>query len=347
MLNSKNKKDLINIPDGLVFSCKGVYLSEDEKLFFENTNPFGFILFSRNFESKEQIYKLIKQLKNVSKNKLVQIFVDQEGGRVQRFKNKEFINFPNQKFFGDLFKKNKKLAVKLAYSNARLIASDLYEVGVDINCSPVLDLSFPYANSVIGDRSFSSDPRIVHLLGDSYCKGFKDGGIFPVIKHFPGHGRAKVDSHISLPSIDIKTEVLMKEDIYPFKKLNSAKFIMLAHILYTQIDDVVSTYSSKLISKFLNKNIKYKGIILSDDISMKALKGRLSTRTKKAFNAGCDVILYCAGKLKEMEIINSYAKKIEVRKYVQYLKDKEDIKPIKINYDFFKAEFYRLLSDNE
>ena len=303
------------IPDGIILSCKGLSLNKNEKSFFSLINPFGFILFSRNFKSLTQLKKLISELKQVTKNPKILIFVDQEGGRVQRFKNFEFTKFPPQKLFGKIYKNDKKNAKKLVYYNSRLLSYELKEIGIDVNCSPVLDLYFDYGNKIIGDRSFSSDPKTVTSLGKEFCRGHKDSGVLPVIKHFLGHGRAKVDSHKSLPIINTKKKDLYKSDILPFKELSDEIFIMVAHIIYKDIDEIVAPYSKKILRDILMNELGFKGLIISDDLSMSALSGSLSSRIKKCYNGGCDIVLYCSGFIEDMKKIYKNVKKIKKKKF--------------------------------
>ena len=302
-------------PDGIILSCKGCSLNKNEKSFFSLINPFGFILFSRNFKSLNQIKKLIRELKQVTKNPRILIFIDQEGGRVQRLKNHEFTKFPPQRIFGKLYKKDKKNAKELAYYSSRLLSYELKEIGIDANCSPVLDLFFDYGDKIIGDRSFSSDPKTVTFLGKEFCRGHKDSGVLPVVKHFLGHGRAKVDSHKLLPIINTKKGDLYKSDMLPFKDLSDEILIMVAHIIYKDIDKIVAPYSRKILIDILTKKLGFKGLIVSDDLSMSALSGSLSSRAKKCYNGGCDIVLYCSGIIDDMKEIYQNVKKIKKKKF--------------------------------
>ena len=313
---SSNKMKII--PKGIILSCISTCLNRDEISFFSKINPFGFILFSRNFESKKQLKKLVKSLKEVSENKNPLIFVDHEGGRVQRFSNSEFTKIPSQKFFGDLYKKNKNLSEELAYLYSKLMAIELRDAGVDVNCSPVLDIYFGKADKIIGDRSFSDEPISVSKLGNCFCKGMKKIGILPVIKHFPGHGRSNQDSHKTLPLIDASFEKLDEIDLVPFRFLKNEVFIMVAHILYIKLDKMVATYSEKIIKNILRKKLSFKGLVLSDDIDMKALKGKLTTRVINSYNGGCDIVLYCSGILDDMKKIYEVSKNIEKKKYFYF-----------------------------
>ena len=330
----KNKE----IPKGIILSCKGFYLTKEESIFFSKINPFGFILFTRNYKSKKQLIKLIRSLKNTSINKNPLIFVDQEGGRVQRFKNDEFFKYPPQKFFGDIYFFDKKKAARLSYLNARLIAHELREVGVDVNCSPVLDVFFTKGDKIIGDRSFGSDPKSIAILAKKYCEGFKDGGIFPVIKHFPGHGRAEQDSHIELPIVSEDLEDIEKTDLVPYMSLKNENFLMVAHILYKNIDINIAPYSNKILQSILEESINFEGLIISDDLSMLALSGTIIERTKNCFKGGCDIVLYCAGNLDEMIKIYDYCDQISKKKFEYFEKCSKKINVKNINVEQYFNE---------
>ena len=325
-------------PSGIVFSLKGSNLTTSERSFFKNTNPFGFILFSRNFKNKKQLKDLISELRQVTLNKKIYIFVDQEGGKVQRFSNNEFTKLPSQNFFEKMYLKNSSFAKKLVYYNARIMGKELKEVGIDVNCAPVLDLKYSYAHEIIGDRSFSENPKIVADLGKIFCKGLKDSGIFPVIKHFPGHGRSTYDSHLALPKISTSIKILQENDLYPFKALRKEQFVMIAHIVYSKFENIVATYSNKIIKDLLIKSIGFRGLILSDDLSMKALKGKMIDRVKKSYEAGCDILLYCSAKLKEMETIYSKSQLINFEKFKLFEKNLSKLRPKSFTHDIIKQK---------
>ena len=331
---------LSKTPNGIVLSCKSFRLERKEIEFFSKTTPFGFILFSRNFKSKSQIKKLISDLKIITKNPKVLIFVDHEGGKVQRFKNDEFTNIPDQRYFGNIYKKSKKKGLKLSYLNARIIAYELKEIGIDVNCSPVLDLYRQNANKIIGRRSFGSHTKIVTELGKQYCVAFLDGGILPVIKHFPGHGRAKVDSHLDLPIIKTPKHILLNHDMKPFKKLNDQIFVMISHILYEKLDEKIAPYSKKILIKLLKEKLKFNGLIISDDISMQALKGSLKKRIKNCYMGGCDLVMYCSGDLKEMKTIYKFSKPIEKKKFEYFKNFISNNKVKKINIKKARKKVY-------
>ena len=249
-----------------------------KKFFSKNINPFGFVLFKRNFKNKKQIKQLIQNLKKATLNRDLLIFIDQEGGRVQRLDNHEFTKFPPQMKFGNIYKKDKKKALELAYRSAFLMGEQLKEICIDVNFSPVCDLFFDNAHKVIGDRSFGSDPELVLNLSNSFCKALQDSGIIPVPKHFSGHGRSKFDTHLRSSIINESYNDLIKTDLVPFKILDKSLMVMLAHIKYPLIDSKVATYSNEIIRNILRKKFKFKGLVISDDISMKAIKEDLQTK---------------------------------------------------------------------
>ncbi len=311
----------MNSPDGVILSCLGLELSKEEKFFFKSTNPFGFVLFKRNFKTREQLTELINQLRNITKNKQILIFIDQEGGKVQRLVGCGFSKFHPQKFFGDIYLKDKNKALDLAYKSSFLLGSELNSININVNFSPVCDLLFPGAHSIIGSRAFHSNPLIVYELSKAFCSGLKDSGVYPVLKHFPGHGRSKFDTHLNKSVVSSSYKDLFENDLVPFKLLKNESMVMLAHIIYKSIDDKVATFSEKIIKEILRKKFLFKGIVLSDDLSMKALNGSLISKVKKAYSGGCDVILYCHGLLKEMIEIYSHIKKIKESRYNYFISE--------------------------
>ena len=219
-------------PDGIILSCSSLELSKQERDFFKKTYPLGFVLFRRNYSDKDQLKMLIADLKEVTLNKNLLIFVDQEGGKVQRFDGEGFTKFPPQKIFGEIYKKNKKKSLELAYKSSFLMGMELKSIGVDVTFSPVCDIFFPDGNEVIGSRSFSENPIAVLDLSREFCKGFNDSNIYPVLKHFPGHGRSKFDTHFKKSIVKNTFEEIKKTDLVPFKLLKNEKMVMLAHIIY-------------------------------------------------------------------------------------------------------------------
>ena len=282
-----------------ITGIKSTTLSIKEKKFFQQYKPWGVILFSRNIKSLKQGKKLTDQIKKIFKDKNYPILIDQEGGRVNRIK--KFFNADQLtgEFFGKLYLIDKKKFYNYYKIFIKQTSLMLKAIGANINTLPVLDLRSKGSSTVIGDRSFSNEPKIVSKIGDICIKNFHLNNIGTVIKHIPGHGLAKVDSHRSTPSVKKKLKYLIKRDFSAFKKKSSI-FAMTAHIVYTDIDNVNTATHSKKIIQLIRKNIKFKNIIMSDDISMKSLKSSIKVNTLRAFDAGCDLVLHCNGNIKEM-----------------------------------------------
>ena len=296
---SRNK----NIKKPVIYGFSGLELTDEEKYFFQESGPSGFILFSRNIKDKAQVKKLTNSLRELMDGEIL-ILVDQEGGRVARLKGGEWPEYPAAEHFANLYLEDKIKAKKACYENTRLIAKDLIEVGINVDCAPVLDIRNDKTHQVIGNRAFGSDPHQIADLAREICNAFLDNGVYPVIKHIPGHGRATSDSHLELPIVDSSLEELEKYDFVPFVELSDMKFAMTAHILYSKIDDKLpATISKKMINLIRNK-IGFKNILMSDDLSMKALPGSFAYRTKATIEAGCDMVLHCNGLMSEMQEID-------------------------------------------
>ena len=282
-----------------ITGIKSITLSVQEKKFLLRYKPWGVILFSRNIESLKQTKKLTDQIKKIFKDKNYPILIDQEGGRVNRLK--KFFNTDSltSELFGELYLKDKKKFY--AFYNIFIDQTSflLKSIGVNINTLPVLDLRSKGSSSIIGDRSFSGNPKIVSKLGDICINKFHSNKIGTVIKHIPGHGLAKVDSHKLTPSVKKDLNYLMKNDFLAFKN-KSSFFAMTAHIIYTNIDKFNTATHSKILIELIRNNIKFKNLIMSDDISMKSLKSSIKENTLRAFNAGCDLVLHCNANYKEM-----------------------------------------------
>ncbi len=333
-------------PESIILSVSGYELQKDEVEFFRNTNPLGFVLFKRNFKNKKQLVYLTNSLKQITQNKGLLIFIDQEGGKVQRLDNDEFIQFPPQKLFGDIYEKDAKLALDLAYKSSFLMGNQQKAVGIDVDFSPVCDLYYKNANEIIGSRSFSHDPLVVYELSKIFCKGLLDSGVIPVPKHFPGHGRSLEDTHLKSSVINVGFDELYETDLVPFKILNDSLMVMLAHIVYPEIDNIVATYSRKIISILRNK-FHFKGLVISDDISMNALSGSKIDRVKKSYEAGCNIILYCAGNLKEIKEIYPHIERIEKKLFEEFSIKRNQLVPKKKNFTKFKTDLikYKLIKN--
>jgi beta-N-acetylhexosaminidase len=282
-----------------ITGIKSTTLSVKEKKFLQQYKPWGVILFSRNIKSLKQAKKLTDQIKIIFKDKNYPILIDQEGGRVNRLKKIFNPSSLTGEFFGKLYLKDKKNFYnyyKIFIEQTSLL---LKSIGANINTLPVLDLRLKSSSSIIGDRSFSKDPKIVSKIGDICINNFHSNNIGTVIKHIPGHGLAKVDSHKLTPSVSKNLKYLLKNDFSTFMK-KSSLFAMTAHIIYTNIDKTNTATHSKKIIQLIRNNIKFNNIIMTDDISMKSLKGSIKVNTLRAFDAGCDLVLHCNGNYREM-----------------------------------------------
>ena len=299
------RNNFLKKPIPIIFGVKSYKLKKKEKNFFQESNPLGFILFERNCKNYKQTKLLIKDLKKTTSHKYTMIMIDQEGGRVARLKNPNWKSYPSAEYFGIKAKKNLSVAKKLIFKNSIEIAKDLKKLGINMNCAPVLDVKYDFTNNVIGDGSFSSNPRIVSELGKSFCNGLKKIGIIPIVKHIPGHGPSSKDSHKTTPNVDLDLISLNKKDFLPFKKLNKEPAAMIAHIVYNKIDKDIACCSKEIIKKIIRKKIGFKGLLISDDINMKALKGTIKNKVKAILKSGCEIILHCNANIKEMMQIYS------------------------------------------
>ena len=285
-----------------IVGLKSTEISSQEQLFLRKYKPWGIILFTRNIKNLNQTKKLTSKIRNIFNDKKYPIMIDQEGGRVSRLEN--IISFKNltSDFFGKKYVKNKKdfdIYFKIFIDKTSYL---LKELGININSVPVLDLRISGSSKIIGDRSFSRDPNIVSKIGDICIKAYKENSIGTIIKHIPGHGLAKVDSHFSTPYINKSLQYLLKNDFKAFKNKNSF-FAMTGHLIFNQIDkDNTVTHSRKMID-IIRKKVGYKNLLISDDLSMKSLKKGLKINTIDTFKAGCNLALHCNGKLKEMVIV--------------------------------------------
>ena len=300
----------MNNRKSFIVGIKSTKLSTKEKIFLKRYKPWGVILFTRNIKDIKQTFNLTSSIRKIFNDKRYPILIDQEGGRVNRLKN--IISFDNltSEFFGNRYIKNFK-EFKFIYKLFIDKTSYLLKlIGININTSPVLDLRVKGASNIIGDRSFSKDPRIVSKIGDYCIQYLHENGIGSIIKHIPGHGHAKVDSHIFTPTINKKKKYLFKKDFAAFKN-KKAFFAMTGHIIFSKIDKKNTVTHSKKLIELIRKSIGFKSIILSDDLSMKSLKGNLKDNTIKTFNAGCNLALHCNGNFKEMEVVAKNSPRID------------------------------------
>ncbi len=295
-------------PRACILGVAGTELGNWEKGFLREADPFGFILFARNVKDHDQVRALTDALRETVGNSNVPILVDQEGGRVMRLKPPHWRHIAPAGAFGDLFDRNPDDAREAAYTNARLMAMDLREAGFNTTCAPVLDLRLPGMSDVIGDRSYGAEVGKVIMLASAVAAGLLDGGIAPIIKHIPGHGRATVDSHKDLPIVSVSRDTLSEFDFAPFAQMKDVLAAMSAHLLFTAIDDQrPGTVSPKVIEDVIRGEIGFENLLISDDLSMEALGGSIASRTHECLRAGCDIALHCNGKRTEMEEVVSMA----------------------------------------
>lgn len=287
-----------------IFGCQGPAPTAWETGFFREVRPIGFILFRRNCESSDQLRALCDGLRELVDHAEAPILIDQEGGRVVRLLPPEWRAGPPAAPFGALYERDPGAARDAVRLNALLLADELRALGVNVDCVPVLDVPVAGAHDIVGDRAFSRDPKIVAELGRLMAEAMLEGGVQPVIKHIPGHGRAIVDSHLALPRVETARPTLSASDFLPFKACKDMPWGMTAHILYTDIDpDRPATQSESVVGGVIRGEIGFDGVLMTDDLSMAALTGDYTDRTRAALAAGCDVALHCNGQPRQMEAV--------------------------------------------
>jgi len=295
-----------------IYGCAGSVLSAQEQDFFCQTRPWGFILFARNISDSGQVKALVEQLRATVGDAKAPVLIDQEGGRVARLKPPHWRERPPAARFGALYTDNPEAAREAVYLNARLIAHDLASLGINVDCLPVLDVPVAGSHDIIGDRAFAHDPLTVIALGRAQIEGLMDGGVLPIMKHIPGHGRAGADSHLALPRVSARRDELSASDFVTFRSLDQCPIAMTAHVVYESIDPQrPATTSPKVIRDVIRGEIGFDGLLMSDDLSMKALDGPLSVRASKAQFAGCDLVLHCNGDMDEMREVASEVKTLD------------------------------------
>jgi len=284
-----------------ISGCAGKALTAAERALFASERPCGLILFARNVDTPEQVRALVASFKEAVGSEEVLILVDQEGGRVQRFRPPHWRNMPPARCYGDLYETDPEAARAAAFAGAWLTAAELYDMGLNVNCTPCIDVPQKGAHDIIGDRAFSTDPDVVIALGRAVMEGTLAGGVLPCIKHVPGHGRAMADSHRALPRIDAMKDELEAVDFRPFQALHDAPLAMTAHVLLPAFDERrPATVSPVIMGQVIRQQMGLTGLVMSDDIGMKALKGPFAARARAVIDGGCDVVLHCSGNFAEM-----------------------------------------------
>lgn len=297
----------------LILGMAGHQLTPEEAAFFRGLQPWGFILFQRNCASKEQVRALTDSLRAITGRADTPILIDQEGGRVARLKGPVWRHPPPAEVFATMYEAdNTDFAEEAAFLNSRLIAHELAEIGVNVSCSPCIDLLHPDGHGIIGDRALGRETHQISALGRVVAEGLMEGGVLPVIKHIPGHGRAKADSHLELPVVDTDHEELSRTDFVPFRSLADMPMAMTAHVVYSAVDpDRCATLSSRVIHHVIRGEIGFDGLLMSDDVGMNALSGDFTDRTHRSLVAGCDVALHCSGRMDEMEAVAKGARALD------------------------------------
>lgn len=327
-------------PRAAILGLKGPRLSANEAAFFRDADPWAYILFARNIETPDQMRRLNGDLRDaVGRDAL--IFIDQEGGRVQRMTAPHWRKYPPASTYREMG----DTAQRAAWLHARLTAHDLRDVGVTANCAPVLDIPTKEADPIISDRAYGRTAREVIALANATMAGYMAGGVAPVIKHIPGHGRATVDSHKSLPVIKSWAAALEDRDYVPFKALNDAPMAMTAHVVLNAVDpDAPVTLSPKAMSRIVRGSIGYDGLVMTDDLEMKALSGDLTDLTSRALKAGCDIALHCSGNMANMVKVMSGAHRLRGKSLERaQIADYVACAPESFDLEAGRAEFDRLL----
>lgn len=283
-----------------IFGLSGLTLTDDERAFFRDSKPAGYILFGRNIENREQLRRLTDELRALDGRTNLPILIDQEGGRVARMRSPEWPNFPSGAAFDALYDRAPASAIEAARLNAMALAAMLSEVGITVDCLPLLDVRQPGASDVIGDRALGSEPMRVAALGRAILSGLQDGGVVGIVKHIPGHGRALLDTHEALPIVDAPDRDL-QTDLAPFAALRDAAMAMTCHVIFEAWDpDRPATLSPIVIDSVIRQRIGFHGLLMTDDLDMKALSGDVPSRAADAIAAGCDIALNCWAKMDDM-----------------------------------------------
>ena len=294
------------ITRAFITGISGLELSADERAFMHAERPWGFILFKRNIDNPEQVLRLTSELRDSIGVADAPVLIDQEGGRVQRMRPPHWPEYPSGAAFGALYDTDSRLGLTAARLSARLIAADLIASGVNVDCLPLADVPVPGADDVIGDRAYGTEPAKVAAIARAVTEGLEQGGVLPILKHIPGHGRATADSHLELPTVDTSKAELETIDFAAFQPLADLPMAMTAHVVFSALDPAQpATTSATIIEQVIRGTIGFQGLLMSDDVSMNALAGSLAERTRAIIAAGCDMVLHCSGKLDEMRQVAS------------------------------------------
>ncbi|RVC43551.1 beta-N-acetylhexosaminidase [Mesorhizobium sp. M4A.F.Ca.ET.090.04.2.1] len=325
----------------MILGCAGKSLTPEEIRFYRDERPWGFILFARNVGETEQIRDLVASMRDAVGRTDAPVFIDQEGGRVQRLRPPLAPNYPAGGALGALWRNDREAGRRAAWLMARLHAFALLRHGITADCLPVLDVPVEGASDVIGARAYGKEPGAVIELGRAAAEGLMSGGVLPVMKHIPGHGRAFADTHFELPTVDTPLSELRSHDFAPFKALNDLPMAMTAHVVYSAVDpENPATTSAKVVNDIIRGEIGFDGLLMSDDTSMKALSGDFPTKAAAILAAGCDLVLHCNGVFEEMSGIASRTtalagKSLErAERALSYIKDRDLANETEIRAEF-------------
>src|SRR5262245_2759245 len=289
-----------------ITGVSGLELTAAERDFIRAERPWGFILFKRNVDTPDQVARLVTGLREAVGEAEAPVLIDQEGGRVQRLGPPNWPVYPPGAVFGSLYDLEPELGLKAARPSNRLIAADLADLGISVDCLPLADVPVAGADNVIGNRAYGTEPEKVAAIGRAVTDGLGQGGVLPVLKHIPGHGRATADSHFRLPTVDTPREELERTDFAAFIPLADLPMAMTAHVVFSALDPAQpATTSATIIERVIRGGIGFQGLLMSDDVSMNALAGSIAERTRAIVAAGCDMVLHCNGKLDEMRDVAS------------------------------------------
>jgi beta-N-acetylhexosaminidase len=293
-----------------ISGCAGLSLTNEEKSFFTDANPWGLIVFKRNCDNPDQLLTLTQDFRAAVGRKDAPVFIDQEGGRVQRMgpPSNVWRKYPPARSFGELYSRDAVAGLRAARRAGRLMAEDLIAVGITADCLPVLDVPQPGSNDVIGNRAYAMNGEVGVALARAHAAGLSEGGVMPVMKHIPGHGRAEVDSHQALPVVKASLDELRRSDFPPFAAYADCPMAMTAHVIYEAIDpSAPATQSKKVVKSIIRSELGFQGLLMTDDLSMKALSGTFADKIARAQAAGCDIVLHCSGVMAEMQEVAAAA----------------------------------------
>jgi len=324
----------------------GPALTDEERQFLRDAEPWGLIVFVRNIAGPDPLRRLIGEFRSAV-GRDAPVLIDQEGGRVQRLRPPHWPEYPPGAAYGALYDRDRETGLAAARLGARLIASDLAELGIDVDCLPLADVPVPGSDAVIGDRAYGTEPGKVAAIAGAIAEGLADGGVLPVLKHIPGHGRATADSHKRLPVVTADRATLEATDFAAFRPLAGLPLGMTAHVVFSAIDPVApATLSAAIVGGVIRDSIGFRGLLMSDDISMGALSGSLSERTAAAIAAGCDMVLHCNGEPAEMRAVAAAVPALAgeaARRAAAALASKH--RPAPFDVAAGRAEFSRLMQD--